>query len=161
MARKVSPIPEGYHTVTPQLTIRGASAAIEFYKKAFRAVEQGRMMTPDGKSVLHAELRIGDSIIMVNDEFPEMGGKSPMALDGTPVTMHLYVEDADAVFRQALAAGASQRMPLENSFWGDRYGMVTDPFGHGWSIATRIEIVPPEEMPRRMQAAMQARAASK
>ncbi len=148
-ARGVRPIPEGYHSLTPGLVARNAAAAIEFYKKAFGAEEVTRMTGPDG-SVMHAEIRIGDSVVMLGDENPSFGTLSPLSTNGTPSSLHLYVDDADAAFERALRAGATVRYPLENAFWGDRYGKVTDPFGHGWSVATHVEDVPPEEMMRGM-----------
>ena len=151
---KVRPIPEGQHTVTPYMIIRGAAQAIDFYKKAFGAVEVGRMAMPDGKAVMHAELKIGDSYVFVTDEFPAMGSKAPPALGGSPVSLHLYVEDVDAVFNRAVAAGATAKMPPADMFWGDRFAKLTDPFGHEWSIATHKEDVSPEEMKKRSQAAM-------
>ncbi len=147
----VKSVPDGFHSVTPHLVVRGAAAAIEFYKKAFGATEVMRMTMPDGKAVGHAEIKIGDSLIMIADEFPQC--QSPQALGGSPVTLGLYVEDCDAVFQRAVAAGAQVRMPPADMFWGDRYGQVTDPFGHIWSIATHKEDVAPEEMGRRAQAA--------
>jgi uncharacterized glyoxalase superfamily protein PhnB len=133
------------HSVTPHLVCDGAADAIEFYKKAFNAVEGGRMQTPDGK-IMHAEVRIGDSTVMLVDEFPDYGSIGPKKLNGSPVTIHLYVPNVDQVFEQALAAGATVRMPLENQFWGDRYGQVVDPFGHNWSIATHVKDMTQEEM---------------
>ncbi|MFI5323452.1 MAG: VOC family protein [Thermodesulfobacteriota bacterium] len=133
---KVKPVPEGMNTVTPHLVCKGAAQAIEFYKEAFGAEERGRLSTPDGKNVLHAALRIGDSVIMLADEFLDWGSVGPETLKGTPVVIHLYVEDADSVFDQAVKAGATVTMPLEDMFWGDRYGKLRDPFGHSRSIAT-------------------------
>lgn len=153
MAEKVKPVPQGFHTVTPHLIVRDAQAAIQFYKNAFGAKEHSRAPGPDGKSIMHAELQIGDSIIFVNDEFPEWGVVSPLALNGSAVTIHLYVEDADAVWNRALNAGAKELMPLDNAFWGDRYGKLADPFGHHWSIASHIEDLTPEEMAKRAAAA--------
>jgi PhnB protein len=151
MSPAVKPIPEGMHSITPHLVVNGASKAIDFYKSAFGAQELGRHATPDGR-LMHAALKIGDSHIFLADEFPEMGGgKSPSA-GGCPVSLHLYVEDADRVFNQAVSTGAKATMPLQNMFWGDRYGQVTDPFGHCWSIASRVEIVTPEEMKSRAEA---------
>jgi PhnB protein len=143
----VKAIPEGFHSVCPHLVVKGASDAIEFYKKAFGAEEVMRISGPDGKSVMHAEIKIGDSMIMLGDEFPgcEHGPKSPATLGGTTSTTHLYVEDADAFFAQALAAGAKETMPMTDMFWGDRFGSVADPFGHAWSIATHTRDVSPEE----------------
>jgi PhnB protein len=152
----VKPIPEGFHSVTPHLAIDGAAAAIDFYKKAFGAVELGRMPAQDGKRLMHAMIRIGDSVIMLADAFPEYGGQGPKALGGTPVTVHLYVPDSDKVFAQAVAAGAKVAMPIADMFWGDRYGQVTDPFGHRWSIATKKKDMTPEEMAAAGKAAMAA-----
>jgi uncharacterized glyoxalase superfamily protein PhnB len=148
--QKVSPIPEGMRTITPHLVCSNAAAAIEFYKKAFGAEEMGRLNAPDGK-VAHAMLRIGDSMLMLADEFPEMHRPSPTTLNGTPVAMHLYVTNADAQFERAVAAGATVRVPLADMFWGDRYGVLDDPFGHRWSIATHVREVAPEEMAAAMQ----------
>jgi PhnB protein len=153
MAKQVKPIPEGQHTLTPHLVVRGAGKAIDFYKKAFGAKEKSRMVGPDGKSILHAEIQIGDSWIYLVDEMPEMGARSPQALGGTTVSIHVYVEDADAVFNQAVVAGAKAEMPLADMFWGDRFGKLTDPFGHEWTVATHKEDVTPEEMKKRAAAA--------
>src|SRR5262245_35639403 len=147
----VRAIPEGYHSLTPHLVIRDCARAIEFYKKAFGAEERGRAPGPDGR-IMHAELKIGDSIVMLSDEYPEMGGKSPQALNGSPVTINLYTEDANAAWKRATEAGATVRMPLGDQFWGDRYGQVTDPFGHHWSIAQHIKDVSPAEMKQAMDA---------
>ena len=149
----VKPIPEGYHTVTPYLVVENASAALDFYKKAFGAHEVVRMDAPGGK-IAHAEIKIGDSMIMLADEMPGTGARSPKALGGTGTGVMLYVPDADAVFKQATAAGAKVEMPIADQFWGDRYGKLTDPFGHSWSIATHKEDVAPEEMKRRAKDAM-------
>lgn len=145
------PIPEGYHTITPYLIVKGADEAIEFYKKAFGAEELFRMPGPDGRGVMHAELRIGDSIIMLADESPDRGYLGPLTRGGATSSLLLYVEDADASFARAIAAGATEKMPVSDMFWGDRYGQVRDPFGHDWSIATHTEDVAPEEMARREQ----------
>jgi uncharacterized glyoxalase superfamily protein PhnB len=153
MNKKATAIPEGFHTVTPHLVIQGADKAIEFYKKAFGAEELFRMPGMDGKGVGHAELQIGNSRIMIGDECPQMNAHSPVTLKGTPVTIHLYVEDCDKVFKQATAAGAQVTMPLTDMFWGDRYGKVKDPFGHHWSVATHKEDVTPEECAKRAAAA--------
>ncbi len=147
----VKPVPEGYHTVTPYLIVSGGAKAIEFYKRALGATERLRLEGPDGK-IGHAEIEIGDSVIMLADEFPEMGAKSPPSIGGTPVGICLYVENADARFEQAVKAGAKIERPLQNQFYGDRSGTVVDPFGHKWTIATHIEDVPPEEINRRMAA---------
>jgi PhnB protein len=146
----VNPIPEGMHTVTPHLVCAGAAEAIEFYQKAFGATELSRVPGADGK-LMHASVRIGDSVVMLNDEMPEWGSFGPKSLKGSAVTIHLYVENAEAVFEQAVAAGAKVTMPLDDMFWGDRYGKVEDPFGHQWSIGTHVRDVSPEEM----QAAME------
>jgi uncharacterized glyoxalase superfamily protein PhnB len=145
MNQAVRPIPEGYRTVTPHLVCEQASEAIAFYKKAFGAIEIARLPGPDGK-IMHAELRIGDSPIMLAQDFPEFGSLGPLALKGTPVVIHLYVEDADAVWARALDAGARPTMPLSDMFWGDRYGQVVDPFGHRWSIATHKQDLTPEQI---------------
>lgn len=141
----VQPIPEGMHTVTPHLVCAGAADAIEYYKKAFGAVELARLPGPQGM-ILHACLRIGDSPVMLVDEFPEGCSVGPKTLKGSPVTIHLYVEDADTVFDRAVAAGASVKMPPTDMFWGDRYAVIEDPFGHRWSIATHIRDLSPEEI---------------
>lgn len=133
-------------TVTPHLVCKDAGKAIEFYKNAFGAQERFRLNTPDGKKVLHASIVIGDSMVMLADEFPDWGSVGPETLKGTPVVLHLNVKDADAAFDQAVRAGATVTMPLEDMFWGDRYGQVRDPFGHSWSIATHIRDVSLEEM---------------
>ena len=151
MATAVKPVPEGYHTVTPYLTIKNAAKAIEFYKSAFGATEVMRMEAPGGK-IGHAEIRIGDSRIMLSDEFPEMGGRSPETLGGTAVMIHLYVDDADAMSGKAVAAGAVVLAPVADQFYGDRGGKLSDPFGHVWWIATHKEDIPPDEMRKRAQA---------
>jgi PhnB protein len=145
---RVKPIPDGYHSVTPYLYVKGAARAIEFYKRAFSAVERMRINQADGR-VGHAEIQIGDSIIMLADEFPEMDARSPQSLGGSPVSIHLYVEDVDAVFGQALAAGAEVKRPIANQFYGDRLGGIQDPFGHTWWISTHKEDLSPEEIERR------------
>ena len=142
---QVKSIPDGMHTVTPHLICAGAADAIEFYKKAFNAVESGRMAGPQGK-LMHALIRIGDSAVMLVDEFPDWGSIGPKTLKGSPVTIHLYVEDVDAIVKRAVAAGAKITMPLEDTFWGDRYCKLEDPFGHHWSVATHVRDVSPEEM---------------
>jgi PhnB protein len=149
MDTKTNPIPEGFHTVTPHLVVRGASEAIDYYRKAFAAVERLRMLGPDGKSIMHAELVIGDSIIFLCDEFPGMEAKSPAALQGSPVSIHLYVDDVDAVFNRAVSAGGKSAMPVQDMFWGDRFGEIVDPFGHHWSMASHVEDLAPEEIERR------------
>ena len=146
MAKAKSPVPEGQHTISPHLTVKGAPQAIEFYKRAFGATEVHRMPGPGGV-IMHAALKVGDSTFFLNDEMPMPdGGKSPISMGGTPVTINLYVPDADATFRQAISAGARETMPLADQFWGDRYGIITDPFGHKWAIATRKEDLTFEEM---------------
>jgi PhnB protein len=150
-ARKVRPIPEGYHSLTTALVVHDGAEAIEFYKRAFGAQELARMGSPDGQKVWHAELQIGDSRLMLSDEFSEMDVRSPKALGGTASSLHLYVEDADAAFERAVEAGATVAMPLEDVFWGDRYGKVTDPFGHSWGIATRREELSEAETARRAE----------
>jgi uncharacterized glyoxalase superfamily protein PhnB len=147
---KVKPIPEGMHTVTPHLVCAGAAEAIEFYKRAFGAVEAARLPGPQGK-LMHAMIRIGDSAVMLVDEFPEMGALSPTSLKGSPVTIHLYVEDVDATVARAVKAGAKITMPVADMFWGDRYGQLVDPFGHRWSVGTHVRDVSPEEMRQAMQ----------
>ena len=144
----VKPIPDGYHSVTPYLCVRRAAQAIEFYKKAFLATERMRIAQPDGR-VGHAELQVGDSVIMLSDEFPEIGARSPQSLGGSPVGIHLYVEDADAIFSQAVAAGAKIKRPIADQFYGDRLGGVEDPFGHTWWISTHKEDLSPQEIERR------------
>jgi uncharacterized glyoxalase superfamily protein PhnB len=148
--KTVRPIPEGMRSVTPHLICGGAAEAIEFYKQAFDAVELSRLLSPEG-NVMHASIRIGDSVIMLNDEMPQWGTFGPKSLKGSPVTIHLYVEDADAVFAQAVKAGATSTMPLEDMFWGDRYGKVADPFGHQWSIGTHVRDVTPDEMQKAIE----------
>jgi PhnB protein len=148
----VKPIPDGYHTVTPYLIVNDAVGALDFYKQAFGATELFRMQKPDGK-IGHAEIKIGDSPIMLADEHPEAGAKSPQSLGGAAVSILLYVEDADAVTEQAVAAGAKVLRPLQNQFYGDRSATLSDPFGHTWHIATHIEDVTPEEMQKRIEAA--------
>lgn len=151
MNTEVKPVPEGYHTVTPYLIIRDAARAIEFYKKAFDAKEMVRMPAPGGK-IGHAEIKIGDSYIMLADESPEMGHNGPQSIGGSPVSIVLYLEDVDAVVGRAVAAGAKLVRPVEDQFYGDRSGGVEDPFGHSWHISTHIEDVSPEEMKKRMDA---------
>jgi len=141
----VKKIPDGFHTITPHLVVSDAKGAIEFYKKAFNAEEITRMASPDGK-IMHAMIRIGDSFLMLNDEYPDMGAKSPKGIGGTPVTINLYVEDADRVFNQAIKAGAQTDMPLADMFWGDRYGKLKDPYGHHWAIATHIQDLTPDQI---------------
>ena len=148
----VKAVPEGTHTITPHLVVDGAEQALEFYKKAFGAQVAGVHKTPDGK-VMHAEFKIGDSKLMLNDEFPGMGSLSPKTLGGSPVVLNLYMEDIDKIFNQAVSAGATVTMPLANQFWGDRYGQLKDPFGHIWALGQHVEDVTPEEMKRRAEEA--------
>jgi PhnB protein len=149
----VNPVPEGFHTLTPSLVVDDAAAAIDFYKRAFGAEEVSRSAGPDGKTIWHAELQIGNSRLMLNDEFPDMGVRGPKKVGGTSSSLWLYVPDVDAVHQQAVEAGAEVTSPVETQFWGDRTGNVTDPFGHLWSIATRVESPTPEELERRQEAA--------
>jgi PhnB protein len=149
MPSQVKPIPKGYHSVTPYLTLSDAARALDFYKRAFGAQETVRMDAPGGK-IMHAEIRIGDSMIMLADEMPGTGARSPQSLGGTTTGILLYVEDADAVFKQAIAAGAHSETEPADMFWGDRYGRLRDPFGHSWSVATHKEDVAPAEMKKRM-----------
>jgi len=152
MTKRAKAIPEGYHTITPHLTVRGAARAIEFYKRAFGAKVRMRMPGPDGKSIMHAELKIGDSIVFLNDEFPDMGCPSPQSLRGTAGGLFLYVKNVDAAFKRAVEAGAQVRMPVADMFWGDRYGKVIDPFGHEWGMGTRKEDLTPSQIRKRGQA---------
>ena len=142
------PIPEGYHTVTPYLAVNDATKAIEFYKRAFGATERGRMDGPNG-TIAHAEIQIGDSVIMTSDPFPQANSKAPQDLGGTSVTIFLYVEDVDSVVQDAVDAGATITMQPDDQFWGDRLGSVTDPFGHVWQIATHVEDLSREEIEKR------------
>ena len=148
----VNPIPEGYHSVTPYLIIRGAADAIEFYKKAFGAIELFRFPGPDGK-IGHAEMQVGNSRIMLADEYPDMGYNGPQTLGGSPIALMIYLADVDAVFNRAVEAGATVKEPLQDKFYGDRIGTVVDPFGHRWHLATHQEDVSMEEMERRAKAA--------
>jgi PhnB protein len=149
----VSPIPEGYHSVTPYLIVKNAAAAIEFYKKALGAVELYRMEAPGGK-IGHAEIKIGDSPVMLADEYPDMGYKGPESLGGTSVSLMVYVADVDKVYPQAIAAGGKEMRPLQDQFYGDRSGTLSDPFGHVWTISSHVEDVSEEEMAKRAEAAM-------
>ena len=149
---KARAIPKGYRSITPNLVFRDASRAIDYYKKVFGATETVRMPGPGGK-VLHAELKIGDSLIFVNDTIRDLPAGAAETPAYSPVSLHLYVKDADSVFKRAVEEGAQVKMPLQDMFWGDRYGQITDPFGQQWSIATHVEDVPPEEMSRRQQEA--------
>jgi PhnB protein len=147
------PIPEGYHTLNAHLAVDDTAQAIEFYKRAFGAKERGRMHGPDGK-IAHAEIEIGDSVVMLNDPVPQSPYKPPKELGGTSGGLFVYVEDVDELAKQFVDAGGTITAPIEDMFWGDRFGSVTDPFGHTWSIATRVEDIPPEEMEERAKAAM-------
>ena len=151
----VNPIPEGYPRLSAYLCIDGAARAIDFYTSVLGATEKMRMDGPDGK-IGHAELALGDSVLMLADEYPDMGFLSPARIGGTAVTLHTYVEDVDAVFDKALAAGAKSLRPVENQFYGDRSGQFEDPFGHRWNVASHVEDVDPEEMARRAEAAMES-----
>lgn len=146
----VSPVPAGYHSVTPYLIVKGAARAIEFYQQAFGAVEVFRM--PMGDKIGHAEIRIGDSVVMLADEHPEMGAVSPDSLGGSAVSLMVYVEDVDTVFRRALEAGATETRAVRDQFYGDRSGNLKDPFGHMWTVATHVEDVTPEQLEERMRA---------
>ena len=154
MAGKVNAIPQGYHSLTPYLVVNDGSRAIEYYKQAFKAKETVRMAGPGGK-IGHAELKIGDSMLMLSDEIPGSGNRSPQSLGGSPVSIFLYVENVDSVFNEAVKAGAKGDMPPQDMFWGDRFGKLTDPFGHSWALATHIEDVAPEEMKKRSQTYME------
>jgi PhnB protein len=150
----VRAIPEGFHSITPYLTVNNAAAAIDFYKRAFEAKETSRLHGPDGKSIINAELKIGDSKVLLSDEFPHEGSRSPSTIGGTAVTLHIYTEDVDKVFNQAVSAGATVVMPLMDAFWGDRYGQLKDPFGHVWSIATHKQDLSPEEIQKAGESVM-------
>ena len=160
MRTKVNPRPDGFHAVTPYLTVKNASEALEFYKRAFGARERMRMPTPDGK-IAHAELQIADSIVMMGEECPEHGSVSPQTLEGSPVSLVLYVENVDEAFGRAVNAGASVQEAVADKFWGDRAGSLTDPFGHRWMLLTHIEDVSPEEMKKRMAEAFSMVSAKK
>ena len=149
----VKPIPEGYSTLTTYLAVDDATKAIEFYERAFGAKERSRMPGPDGK-IAHAEIVIGNSVVMLSDPFPQATVKPPTQVGGTTAGLFMYVEDVDAAYRKAIDAGATETMAPENMFWGDRFGTVTDPFGHSWQIATHVEDLTPEEMAKRGQEAM-------
>jgi PhnB protein len=155
----VKPIPEGYRSVTPYLFVRSAALAIDFYKNVFGAKEKMRMPGSDGR-IMHAEIEIGDSIVMLADEHPQSGVMSPQTVGGYSVGLHLYVEDVDTVVQKAIQNGAKALRPIKNQFYGDRSGSILDPFGHMWSVATHVEDVSPEEMRKRMNAAMSQTAGS-
>jgi PhnB protein len=160
MAISSKPVPEGFHTVTPSLIVRGAADAIEFYKKAFGAQELMRMAAPEGR-IGHAELKIGDSIIFLADEFPNMGSKSPQTLGGSTGTLNIYVKDVDTTFQQAIAAGGKATMPVADMFWGDRYGSFVDPFGHSWGVGTHKEDLTPQQIDERAKEFYASMAAKK
>lgn len=156
MSQSVKAVPEGFHTLTPQLVVRDAKRAIDFYGRAFgAALLSPAHEGPDGK-IMHAALKIGDSIFMLTDEFPDFGCLSPLSLNGSATTIHIYTEDVDAAFERAVGAGAKVTMPLADQFWGDRYGQVTDPFGHHWTLAAHKEELSDEEVEKRGQAAFAA-----
>jgi len=156
MVTKASnPIPEGFHTLTPHLVCRNARQALEFYKNALGAEINTISDSPDGR-VLHSQMTIGDSILMMSEEFPEYGSLSPQSLNGSSVTLHIYTPEPDALFNRAVAAGAKPVMPMMDAFWGDRYGQIVDPFGHRWSIAARMRIMTPQEMEQEAQKAFAA-----
>lgn len=152
MAKSIKAIPEGYQTLTPGLVVKDGHRAIDFYKKAFGAEEILRMPGPGGKGIVHAELKFGNSRLFLNDEFPGMSGQSPQTLKGTTQAVYMYVQDVDAIFNRAVAAGARVILPLSDMFWGDRFGKVADPFGHEWALASRKEDVAPAEMQKRSKA---------
>jgi PhnB protein len=152
---KVQPIPEGYHAVTPYLYVRNGNAALDYYKKGLGATELMRMPGPEGK-IMHAELQLGDSRIMLSDETPERGQRSPQTLGGSPMGIHLYVENVDTVVKRAVDAGAKLLSPVQDQFYGDRSGQIEDPFGHTWFISTHTEEVSPDEMKKRMEKAFSA-----
>jgi uncharacterized glyoxalase superfamily protein PhnB len=151
--------PPGYHTITPSIVVRDAARAIEFYQRAFGAEELHRLAGPDGK-IMHAEIRIGDSIVMLGEENEQWGARSPLSTQGNPGSLHIYVPDVDAAFARAIQAGATVRYPIEDAFWGDRYGKVTDPFGHEWGLATRMKTLSPEEVEKAAAEWMATQAAS-
>ena len=158
MSEQVKAIPDGFHSITPGLVVRGGLKALEFYKAAFGAEVISRMDTPDGK-VMHAEFRIGNSIVMLGEECPDWGVVAPETLGGSPVSLNVYVEDCDAVFNRAVEAGAAVKMPVADMFWGDRYGKITDPFGHSWGILTHVKDLTEEEVKAAAAEAMAAMAA--
>jgi PhnB protein len=149
----VKPIPDGYHAVTPYLIVEGAARALAFYKEVFGATEQMRMAGPSGR-VAHAEMRIGDSVVMLADEVPDMGYRGPKGYGGSAVSLMVYVDDVDATFRRAIAAGAIERRAVQNQFYGDRSGTLEDPFGHTWTVSTHVEDLTPDEMTQRAERAM-------
>jgi PhnB protein len=154
MPGKVKAKPDGYHSITPYLVIKGAAKAIDFYKQALGAEELMRMGDPTTDRVGHAELKFGDAIVMMADEHPEMGYRSPQSIGGTPVSLMMYVDNVDAVFKKAISLGAKEQRPVKDQFYGDRSGTFEDPFGHVWTISTHVEDIPPEEMEKRAAEAM-------
>jgi PhnB protein len=152
MTKKVSPIPEDFRTITPHLVVKGVARAVEFYRQAFGAEELYRNLAPDGVSIIHSELLLGDSRYFINDEFPEHGVFAPDGTRGSGVTLHLYVPDVDSFYQRAVAAGAEVIFPLADCFWGDRYAIVKDPFGHRWSVASRIEDLSPSDIQAKAKA---------
>ncbi len=152
MTGKAKAVPDGFHTLTPHLTVRDAQRAIEFYQKAFGAEVRGISHGPGGK-IIHASLRIGDSILMLNDEFPDWGTLSPLSTGGSGVTIHVYLENVDAAYERAVSAGATAKMPPMDAFWGDRYGQVMDPFGHKWALATHVRDLSADEVRKAQEAA--------
>ncbi len=153
MAQKVKPIPEGYRSLTPYIVVSDCAKSLDFYKRAFGAVELGRFPAPDGR-IAHATIKIGDSIVMLSDEFPQAHSRSPQSLGGTTTALWIYTDDVDSMFNRAVQAGATVKMPLKDQFWGDRTGHLADPYGHMWVVATHKEEVAPEEMQKRGQAEM-------
>jgi PhnB protein len=149
MAHAVRPIPEGFHTITPHMVVRGVADAIDFYRKAFGAEELYRNLAPDGVRIIHAELLLGDSRFFLVDENPAWGAHSPLSLNGASITLHLYVEDVDTFFERAVAAGCEVKMPVQDCFWGERYGMLRDPYGHSWSVSTQVEDLSPAQIQER------------
>ena len=160
MSNSVKPIPDGYPVIAPYMIIRGAARALDFYKQAFGAKERLRLEMPGG-TIGHAEIELGGSVIMLADEFPQMGAKGPESYGGSPVTLHLYVEDVGAVVARAVSLGAKVTRPVQNQFYGDRSGTVVDPFGHTWNIATHVEDVSPEEVGKRFEALMKQQGSQK
>ena len=152
MPKKVRPVPTGFHTVTPYLIVKGAASAIEFYQQAFNAKELSRSTSPDGQTILHASLKIGNSVVFLADEIPGVSSLSPASLMGSSVVLHLYVPAVDKLWKQALEAGAQELLALQDAFWGDRYGQLMDPYGHRWTLASRIENLSSEEITEREQA---------
>jgi PhnB protein len=149
MPSNATKVLEDFHTITPHLTVRGVDDAIRFYTRAFGAAELYRNLAPDGKSIMHAELMLGDSRFLLHDEFPAAGELSPLCYAGTGIKLHLYIPNVDDLFQRAVEAGAEVLMPLQDAFWGDRYGILKDPFGHRWSLATRLEDLSPRELQQR------------